>query len=179
MNFVRRFWKYLLSFLRSTWVADDYPQRWRRQSVDPIRRGREVLYPKPLIVQIPGWWTMTGAGHTREEALGELQAALDAYQEANGNLPRPGTAVAIRFAPFEALSGYEDIARDFFPPILGMSYDDCFITDSSSLWDFPLDESDQQVMNKVLLVFGVDISDIADGNLAKIFARIKVHRRGG
>ena len=178
MHYLSRLSTFLLSFRRTTWTAADYPQRWRQQDTTSIHKGRAMLVPKLWVVQIPGWWTMSGTGDTREEALAELEGALRSYREANGALPRPGTTVPIQFAPSEQLAGFDDIAREFFPPILHMDFDDCLITDGSSIWDFPVEESEQEVANKVMIIFGVDISDIADGNLAAIFRRIQSHRRG-
>ena len=71
------------------------------------------------------------------------------------------------------------IAREFFPPVLGTSYADCLVTDESSVWDFPGELTQQELVDKVLLLFHVDISDLAErANLAAIFDRIATHRRG-
>ena len=179
MDDIKRLWKFILSFRKSNWAATDYPLRFRRQNRDPIRLRGELVYPDPWIVQIVGWWAMSGTGARREAALVSLQASLDNYASGNTALPRPGTSVPIQFAPFEFLSQNEDIAREFFPPVLGFTYEDCLITDESSVWDFPVEFTERQLTNKVLLLFNVDIEDLAErGNLAAIFDRIASYRRG-
>jgi len=170
---------FLLSFRKKDWSARDYPIRFRRQSAGPFRDGGEVSHPKQWVAQIPGWWAMTGMGDTREEALRGLQQSIDAWRERGRVLPRPGTKVPIEFAPSELVSKHEALAREFFPPIVGMDYDDCLITDESSVWNFPVELTANDLARKVLLVFGTDIGDLAeDGNLAAILERIAAHRRG-
>jgi len=170
VNYLRRLLAYVLSFRKKDWSVRDYPIRFRRQ--------RDASHPKWL-AQIPGWWAMTGIGDTREEALRELEQSIDGYRERKGALPRPGTEVPIEFAPFEVVSRHEDLAREFFSPIVGMDYDDCLITDESSVWDFPVELTANDLARKVLLVFGTDIGDLAEnGNIAAILERIAAHRRG-
>jgi predicted RNase H-like HicB family nuclease len=179
VNYIKRLIAFVLSFRKRDWAVRDYPIQYRRQNAKPTRVRGELAYPKPWVAQIPGWWSMFGLGDTREEALLELQKSLEAYRESEGTLPRPGTGVPIRFGPFVFMSRNEDLAREFFPPILGVSYDDCLITDSSSVWDFPVELSAEDLVRKVLLVFGSDISDLAeDGNIAAILDRIAANRRG-
>ena len=67
---------------------------------------------------------------------------------------------------------YESIALDFFEKILDMNLNDCLITDESSLWDFHSESSNDSFHDKILNVYGVDVSGIEKGNLAKIFQRI-------
>jgi hypothetical protein len=180
MNFLKRAIAFMLSFRKRDWSVRDYPVRCRRQTAaGPVRVRGEVVNVKPWIAQIAGWWVMTGLGDTREEALLDLQISIDAYRESNGPLPRPGTSVPIQFAPFEFMSKNEDLAREFFPPILDMNYDDCLITDGSSVWDFPVEYPPAELARKVLLVFGTDIDDLAEeGNISAILERIAVNRRG-
>ena len=72
---------------------------------------------------------------------------------------------------------YESIAPDFFEKILDMNRNDCLITDESSLWDFHGERSNDAFHSKILDVYGVDVSDIERGNLAKIFQRIAEDKR--
>ena len=65
------------------------------------------------------------------------------------------------------------LERDFFEKIIEVvDYDHCILTVRSSLWDFPLLEEPEQILAKVKEVYGVDISDLGDGNLNQIFRRI-------
>ena len=72
---------------------------------------------------------------------------------------------------------YESVAPDFFETVLGMSRNDCLITDESSLWDFHGETSNEPFYSKILEIYGVDVSDIENGNLAKIFQRIAEAKR--
>lgn len=67
---------------------------------------------------------------------------------------------------------FESIASGFFPKILDMDRNDCLITDESSLWDFHGKESNAPFYSKILEAYGIDVSDVDSGNLAKIFQRI-------
>ncbi|MGN6186158.1 MAG: hypothetical protein ACTHQM_21205 [Thermoanaerobaculia bacterium] len=85
----------------------------------------------------------------------------------------------LTFASADRMLAYEELAREFFPPILGVDYDDCFISDSSSIWDFPVPYSADDLTRKVLIVFSTDISDLAnEGTIATILERITIQRRG-
>lgn len=67
----------------------------------------------------------------------------------------------------------ELIARDFFEKILGLDYDHVILFPVANLWDFPVDESKTELIQKIQDIYGVDISDIKDGNFDKIFGRIE------
>ena len=67
---------------------------------------------------------------------------------------------------------FESIAPEFFERILDMDRNDCLITDESSLWDFHGERSNEPFYSKILEVYGIDVSDVEKGNLAKIFQRI-------
>jgi len=67
---------------------------------------------------------------------------------------------------------FEDIARDLLSRVFGVDFDTCFISDDSSLWDFHGDEPNQHYFERIREDYGVDVSDIRDGNLARIFERL-------
>jgi nitrogen fixation-related uncharacterized protein len=78
---------------------------------------------------------------------------------------------------------FEDIAVAFFPAILNMKYEDVLITDESSLYDFDSEidfenskvtHRTQDCLGKIKGVYGIDVSDIKDLLLVKIFERIRV-----
>jgi len=86
--------------------------------------------------------------------------------------------VKFELAPTTEIDKYESIATDFLEKILDMNRNDCLITDESSLWDFHGEMSNDPFYSKILEVYGVDVSDVERGNLAKIFQRIaEVKRR--
>ena len=78
----------------------------------------------------------------------------------------------IELASTMEIDKFESIAPDFFERILDMDRNDCLITDESSLWDFHTERSNDPFYSKILEVYGINVSDVEKGNLAKIFQRI-------
>ena len=72
---------------------------------------------------------------------------------------------------------YEFLAPEFFEKILDMNRNDCLITNETSLWDFHGERSNAIFYAKILEVYGVDVSNIEKGNLAKIFQKIAEAKR--
>ncbi|HET6228665.1 MAG TPA: hypothetical protein VFE05_01225 [Longimicrobiaceae bacterium] len=67
----------------------------------------------------------------------------------------------------------EDLAAGFFREVLELDYDDCVITDESSLWDFHGENDNEPYFRRIEEVYHVDVRDIASGNLADILERIQ------
>lgn len=88
-----------------------------------------------------------------------------------------GKKMKFELAPTEKIDAYEELAIDFFERVLGMSREDCLITDESSLWDFHTEKSGEEFYHKIAEVYGVDVSDVKGGNLVEIFERIEFGRR--
>lgn len=89
----------------------------------------------------------------------------------------PLTSVII--SPSTLIDIYEDMARDFIGRIIELQYKCVFLTDMSSLWDFSClfgfetyEETRDHLLKKIVSIYGVDVSDIGDGNLVKIFERL-------
>lgn len=154
--------KFIGSFFKSDWKLKDYPIRYRKQNVEEY----------PWMAQIINWWVISGLGKTQQEALEDLRCKFNLYKENNEKLPRPGTKVPLKYASTEQVDRYKDIAKDFLEKTLKLNYDECFLSDQSSLWDF-YTEMPEEVKKVIYEVYGVDISDIKDGSLVEIFRRIK------
>ena len=72
----------------------------------------------------------------------------------------------IELAPQERLGQCDDtLVTDFMKRILRTT--SFLITDESSLWDFRTRK--KPVFDRIQKIYGVDVSDIEDGNLTKIF----------
>jgi hypothetical protein len=76
-------------------------------------------------------------------------------------------------APTVEIEQYEPLANEFFEKILAMNYNECLVTDESSLWDFHSEETNEEYHRKIMEVYGTDVSDIESGNLVRIFERIR------
>jgi len=164
-------WKYLLSFLKRDWTVEDYPIRFRHFDVDPTQDyGR--LKPVAWSAQVINWPAIQGHGDTAEEAVASLRKVLGERKARGDKLARPGTGLPIEFAPTYRIEEHPDLARDFFQRIFNLNYDECFVSNESSLWDFHGEETNDSLNEKILLTYGVDISDIESGNLADVFTRL-------
>lgn len=150
-------------------MIEDYPIEFHCRSVEGIPKSEGWL-AKPWKAWITRW-NLSGFGETKEEAYEALKQTFLEQRESGTRMPRPGSgAPAFSIASSHELARYEDIARDFLPRILDRSYDECILTDESSLWTFPYDE--EEMIDKIRDAYGVDIADITDGNLVRIFQRI-------
>jgi hypothetical protein len=165
--------KYLFSLAKSEWTLTDYPIRFRHFNGSNIEASQRRLKPIPWSAQIINWWQMDGGGDTKEQAYADLEAKFNKFKSGGKTLPRPGTGLPIEFAATDHVRLFDDIADDFFRRVLDMNYRECFISDESSLWDFHTEESNEHFHKKVWDAYRVDVSDIEDGNLVKIFERIE------
>ncbi|MCL2829267.1 MAG: hypothetical protein FWD77_00835 [Betaproteobacteria bacterium] len=161
--------KWLRSFTKTAWDFEDYPIEIRMQRMNPD----DTELPK-YAARIIHWPPMVGLGETGSEALDDLREAFARHAK-DCPLPRPGTRVPISFASTDRISRFEALAADFFPPILGHEFSECFVSDESSLMDFG--EEWQDYCARILLRYEVDISDMEPGNLVHIFERIEACRR--
>ncbi len=86
----------------------------------------------------------------------------------------PHVVRSIVITPQTRIGLYEDVAKDFIEEIVGFDYARVFISDRSSIWDFSdlRDEGEDSVFRRIKERYGVDVSDIEDGILVRIFERI-------
>ncbi len=165
---LKALWKRLLSYAKKTWEINDYPLRYKKQTESPGEYNVGEL--KPWVVQIINWWTMTGLGDTKQEAFEHLKTNFNAYLEHN-IAPRPGMKVPLSYADTSQIDELEEIALDFFEKILDLNYYDCFISDESSLLDFNKD--DGETLNKINSIYNLGLTEIGDGNIARLLKMIK------
>jgi len=162
--------KYLLSFTKTDWQLTDYPIRFRH--FDVVETGGR-LKQFPWSVQIINWWQIDGSGDTKQQAYADMQKKFGEFKSNGKPLPRPGTGLPLEFAPTDRIRFFDDIADDFFRRVLDLNYRECFISDESTLWDFHTEESNEHLHKTIWDAYRVDVSDIKDGNLVKIFERIE------
>lgn len=80
--------------------------------------------------------------------------------------------VKFELASTTEIDKFEKIAEDFFEKILNMNRNECLITDESSLWDFHVERSNNLFYSKIQAIYRVDVSDVEQSNLVKIFQKI-------
>ncbi|MFZ0336633.1 MAG: hypothetical protein WAL45_01255, partial [Terracidiphilus sp.] len=168
-------WKYLLSFRKSDWELDDYPIVVRKQEDagdapfpalnDPVR------FTMPAYVaRVVNWTALDGFGGTRAEALAHLRKRFENACERRSTKPRPGTDVPLEFASQDRITARQALADEFARDVLGV--EDAWLSDESSLWHFTLGGSLDEYYAKIMLLYGVDVRDVPDGNIAAILGRI-------
>jgi hypothetical protein len=162
--------KYLASFARRDWQLEDYPVRISYQGSGGASLPNDRSQQPMWCAEILNWWTMLGTGDSRQAALADLRHNFEEYKRLYVELPRPGTRAPLLFAVMVEISRYETIAREYFRRVLDLDYEDCFVSDESRLEDF---FGPEDYVQKTQRVYGVDISDIQDGNLVDILKRLQ------
>jgi hypothetical protein len=86
----------------------------------------------------------------------------------------------IELAPTTGIEAFVDIYEEFIERVFGFQPGEYLITDESSLHDFigMEDFTLSDIHRTVQEVYGVDISDIKNGNLLEIFRRIQGRKSG-
>jgi hypothetical protein len=143
-------------------VLADYPVRVRTQAV-----GKQKY-----VAQIVNWWVISGWGDTPAEAIADLNRALRAWMSRGEPLPRPGVHVPLRFAASGRVDAYADVAQRFLREVVRTDPGTTFLSNQSSLWYFTSTDTIEPLQLRIREVFGVDVSDIEDGSLVRIFERI-------
>ena len=164
-------WKYLLSFRKSDWELDDYPIIVRSQDDAGAGFGDDVRFTVPAYVaRVVNWTALDGSGSTRAEALADLGKRFKEACARRSSKPRPGTHVPIEFASQERITARQALADEFVRDVLGV--EDVWLSDQSCLWHFTLGRSLDEYYAKIMLLYGVDVRDLPDGNIAEILDRI-------
>jgi hypothetical protein len=164
-------WKLVLSFRKKEWELGDYPVHFVKQKAD--RRGDE---PDPEAAvpryraDVVNWIGLCGTGDTPAEALKDLSETFDLRRANMDPMPRPGKYVPIQFAERDRIEANSALADDFIHHVLELEW--AWISDESSLGEFGEGESMESYYEKIRTRYGVDVSDVADGNVAEILERI-------
>ena len=117
------------------------------------------------------WSAISGLGETKEQALADLKQKFETHKSSGKKMCRPGTGPGITFASNEAVSRYPGLRDDFICKVLELDW--AWISDDSTLWDFHENETNDKYYARIIEVYGVDVSDIEDANLASILERIE------
>ena len=74
------------------------------------------------------------------------------------------------FAPQTRVNAHPALQKDFIRRVLELPW--AFVSDETSLADFGGVSSQATLVGRIRDIYGVEVSDIANGNLADIFNRI-------
>ena len=170
---VRRAWFYLRSFFRRPWTLDDYPVHLRRQ--EPPRDDaqfppdtRELVW-QPYVATVDGMF-ITGLGDTPQAARDQLAERFADYRASHDTLPRPGTQAPLTFASTTRLEAHGTLRDEFIERVLHMDPSAVFVSDESSLSDFP--EGLEEYGRRIMLLYGIDVEALPDDDFATILEAI-------
>jgi len=76
----------------------------------------------------------------------------------------------IEFASQDSVNVHSALLDDFIHRVLEL--EGAWISDESCLWDFHMGKSDDELLSKIQQVYGVDVSEVPNGNIARILERI-------
>ena len=176
MNQVIVLWKWLLSLFKRDWSPLDYPLRYREQNLntDIERVGKTT--PR-WNLQVINWWQMGGLGDTREEAFADFEARFASLRETGKLLPRPGRGLPPEFESTAIIERHQGLARDLLRQIFDLNYDECFISDLSSLYDFVGTEAEVgELATRIENYYQIEIPERENLLLSEILENIAVSR---
>jgi len=182
MDKLKRAISFLKSFRRKDWDFEDFPVRVVERAPHELRpiHGHTPLRWAAWIID---WVPMRSDGDTPEEAVATLRQRFESFKAENSRLPRPGTRVMpkIVFTPDNEIEDHYDIVEDLMLRVLGFEPGNYLLTNDSSLWDFNDEEeaSNEVYYRKIMLLYGIDVSDIEPPTIASIARRIHGSRSAG
>ena len=184
-------WKFLRSFVTRDWSLEDYPvrvesfpdvlKRWvfdghpLRTEYYPNVVERQVRCPPwsdTWLAHVINWPEMSRFGDSADDALARLRTDFAEWNAAGDPLPRPGICPPVVEAPAHRIAEHPDLAADFFRRVLNLDDGQEWVSDEADLRCFHREASNDRHVDKILLTYRVDMSDIADGPVVAIFERI-------
>jgi len=134
--------------------------------------------PYRWTVAVINWWIMRGDGNSLDEAWANLEKKFEERTLESTPLPRPGTGESpeLGFADTTLVEQYQAIAVEFMPKVFGFALEGCFISDESSLSDFP--DPDEEYLRKIGIFYGIHPDELENQKLVTIF-RLIAQKRGG
>lgn len=129
------------------------------------------LAPIPYLAFIDGLY-LVGFGATAEQARASLAETFRAYCAKRGSPPRPGTKRPPRsmLVNYERIRAHGSLRDDFIARVLQLDPCQTFISDLSSLGDFP--EERAEYSRRAMLLYGVDLDALPDDKIVTILDAI-------
>ncbi|WP_438449478.1 hypothetical protein [Gorillibacterium sp. sgz5001074] len=169
---LKRTYKFLFSFFKSSWNLHDYPIEFRQQQLLDLSETNLTMYPWEA--RIINWYWMNGDGQTKTEAYLKLKEQFDKHKSEGHILPRPGHRVQLSYASVKRMNQFENEAVRFFKEIFEMDYYEMFVSDKTSMHDFCwTDGMLNEKYIKIQEIYGVQIQDIEDLKIVDILKRIQ------
>jgi hypothetical protein len=99
---------------------------------------------------------------------------------ANQPIPKSGSGKAkVTFASNEKTEELRPFIDDFWNRILGTSYETSFVSDQSLLsdWEHYLDEQNNTIPEKILKIYGIDITDIYSEPVHIVLSKVRAESK--
>jgi len=125
------------------------------------------------------FFALVTTGSTHEDAIEKLRSEyekrLEFMRGSGDEIPVPGgPKEKARFASTERMSKLAVQASHFLENVLGTSYATSFVSDESMLCDWEHYIGDRQdVIDRTMVVYGVDISEMYDKTIADVLEHLK------
>lgn len=169
MTPLRELWRLVVAFVRSffhrEYSIDDYP----------LRISRSQLHPGPdrdWVVQVINWPLMIAVGRTREEAMATLGEQIADYRRGHGTLPRPGISVPLPI-DFDPFFEHERLIDDFETKVLDLPEEEIIaLGPATTLHDLAVEKPVDFYLERIRVVYGVEVKDIEGLTMLEIFKRI-------
>ena len=120
------------------------------------------------------WWLIGILGPLGVTAL--VRLAIASYRDWRAS--RSPAAPALSFAATDQVAELEETFRVVFPPLFGLQFNDCFISDESSLEDFAGFYDMSDLHSRIHSLYGVSVSALPNDRLVTIVGEIARRRRG-
>jgi len=113
------------------------------------------------------WWLIVGTLGPLG-LIGIIRASVTAYNDwKHSKQPR------FELAPQDQVFELEDTLAEMMPRLFGFSYEDCLITDDSSVGDFTPDFTTEDIAANLFREYGIQLADLPDDRLVSIARAIK------
>ena len=166
--------KQLSSYTKSKWKFNDYPLsvKYEKGQFDSGNRW---------YARIENWDGMYTSAYTKKEAIDRLKGYFTVATLAK--IPRPGTKYVGELTKHKELDKYGEIPWDFLKNVLTpnvvLHTRLLFISDFSALPNYEgysgmsADKYREFIISRTRQYYEIDISDLFDGPLYKVFERIQ------
>lgn len=101
------------------------------------------------------------------------EAGLENIRRHRAQMPRPGTEVPIEFASSTRVDSNPELRDRFIEDLLGFDPNGVFISDETTLDHFGDETHVAELQQKILNIYGVDVSDLKAGFVCEILERIQ------
>jgi predicted RNase H-like HicB family nuclease len=158
---------------------------WNRERLEPrfenyrIQTGHTNADHTPYAA-IEEFFALSATGETRNDAIRNLKPKFEErirqMKERGEPIPLPGSGKGVpRFAPNDQIEALRPFVDEFWSEILGASYATSFVSDESRLfsWDHYLAGGRAELIQKVRVKYGVDISAYYDEPIPAVLRRIQ------